>query len=136
MLAGDQQVVVELLHKAGWAYDTRNVNWLVDLFLPDGQFDLQIQSGDVLSFPGQNRIRDLYVDALASQNDQRRHIITNVFFDSVTPSSMTARSDVTLIAVMSGNLNIVSTGVYTDQLIKYEDRWRIKHRFEYLDRPF
>lgn len=132
----DRQTVVELLHQAGWAYDTRNVNWLVDLFLPDGQFDLRIQDGDVLSFRGQDRIRNLYVDALASQNDQRRHIITNVFFDSVTSTSMTARSNVTLIAVTSDNLTVVSTGVYADQLIKHEDRWRIKHRFEYLDRPF
>ncbi|MBM4077103.1 MAG: nuclear transport factor 2 family protein [Planctomycetes bacterium] len=132
----DRQTVVELLHQAGWAYDTRNVNWLVDLFLPDGQFDLRIQDGDVLSFRGQDRIRNLYVDALASQNDQRRHIITNVFFDSVTSTSMKVKSNVTLIAVTSSVLTVVSTGVYTDQLIKHEDRWRIKHRFEYLDRPF
>lgn len=132
----DKQAVTELLNKGGWAYDTPDINFLADMFTEDGQFDLQIQKNDVIKFAGRANIRSLYENSLAAQTDQRRHIVTNLFFADEKDNSITATSYLLLVAIADGQLKVLSTGVYTDKVVKDENQWRIKQRFLYLDLPY
>ena len=133
----DKQAITELLGKGGWAYDAPDVDYLADMFTADGTFDLEIDGmGQVGSFAGRAEIRKLYEDSLASQEDQRRHVVTNVFFEDETESSATAVSYLVLIAIKDGALNVLSTGVYRDKVVLDGDTWRITHRDLHLDLPY
>jgi len=132
----DKQQITELLNKGGWAYDTGDVDFLADMFTEDGKFDLQIQKNDVIKFDGRTNIRALYEKSLKTQTDQRRHIVTNLFFADEKDTSITATSYLLLTAVADNKLSVLSTGVYTDKLVKQGNTWRIKHRFLYLDLPY
>jgi SnoaL-like domain len=133
----DKQAISEMLGKGGWAYDTPDVDYLADMFTEDGKFDLTIDGmGQVGSFSGRAEIRKLYEDSLASQTDQRRHVVTNIFFEDETDSSVTAMSYLVLIAVKDGALNVLSSGVYKDSVVLDGDVWRIAHRDLHLDLPY
>ena len=133
----DKQAITELLGKGGWAYDTPDIDFLADMFTTDGTFDLSIDGmGQVGSFAGRAEIRKLYEDSLASQEDQRRHVVTNIFFEDETDDSVTAISYLVLIAVKDGALNVISSGVYKDRVVLDDGTWRIVHRDLHLDLPY
>ncbi len=133
----DKQAIMELLNKGGWAYDKPDIDFLANMFTTDGSFDISIGTmGNVMSLKSRAEIRKLYEDSLASQSDQRRHIITNMFFENETDLGATATSYLSLVAIKDGVLSYISTGIYTDTVIKDEGSWRIKHRDLYLDLPF
>lgn len=133
----DKQAVSELLGKGGWAYDTPDIDYLADMFTETGTFDLTIAGmGQVGSFAGRAEIRKLYEDSLASQEDQRRHVVTNIFYEDETDTSVTAVSYLVLITIKDGALNVISSGVYRDQVTLDGDSWRITHRDLHLDLPY
>lgn len=133
----DKQAITELLGKGGWAYDAPDVDYLADMFTEEGTFDLTIDGmGQVGSFKGRAEIRKLYEDSLAAQEDQRRHVVTNIFFEDDTAESVTAVSYLVLIAIKGGSLNVISSGVYRDQVVLDGNVWRIAHRDLHLDLPY
>jgi hypothetical protein len=133
----DKQAISEMLGKGGWAYDTPDVDYLADMFTEDGVFDLTIAGmGQVGSFKGRAEIRKLYEDSLASQTDQRRHVVTNIFFEDETDSSVTAVSYLVLIAIKDGALNVISSGVYRDSVVLDGGTWRLARRDLHLDLPY
>ena len=96
------------------------------MFTTDGTFDLTIDGlGQVGSFAGRAEIRKLYEDSLATQEDQRRHVVTNIFFEDETDDSVTAISYLVLITVKDGALNVISSGVYKDRVVLDDGTWRI-----------
>lgn len=133
----DRQAISEMLGKGGWAYDAPDVDYLANMFTEDGTFDLTIHGmGQVGSFASRGEIRKLYEDSLASQSDQRRHVVTNIFFEDETETSVTAMSYLLLITIKDGALNVISSGVYKDQVVLDGDEWRIAHRDLHLDLPY
>jgi hypothetical protein len=133
----DKQAISELLGKGGWAYDTPDIEFLADMFIESGTFDLSIAGmGQVGSFSGRAEIRKLYEDSLESQEDQRRHVVTNIFFEDETDNSVTAVSYLVLISIKEGALNVISSGVYRDQVVLDDGTWRISHRDLHLDMPY
>lgn len=133
----DKQAITEMLGKGGWAYDTPDVDYLADMFTEDGRFALTIDGvGPVGPFEGRAAIRKLYEDSLASQTDQRRHVVTNIFFEDDTDDSVTAVSYLVLISIKHGALNVISSGVYRDSFVRDGDQWRIAERDLHLDLPY
>lgn len=133
----DKQAIAEMLGKGGWAYDTPDVDYLANMFTEDGKFDLSIDKmGQVGSFSGRGEIRKLYEDSLTSQTDQRRHCVTNIFFEDERDNAVTAVSYLILIAVKDGILTVLSSGVYRDSVVLDGDTWRIAHRDLHLDLPY
>ena len=96
----DKQAVTELLNRAGVAYDTADTDFLREMFVDDGaQFHMTIAGGDIIPFEGKETIGKLFSDSLEEQTDQRRHVITNIYFTDETDDSITAISYLVLIAV-------------------------------------
>ena len=133
----DREAIRDMMGKGGWAYDTPDVDYLADMFTEDGVFDLAIDGmGQVGNFVGRENIRKLYEDSLEEQDDQRRHVVTNIFFEEEDDTSATVVSYLVLITIKEGQLNVISSGVYTDKVVLDGDTWRIKHRDLYLDMPY
>jgi ketosteroid isomerase-like protein len=133
----DKQAITELLNKGGYAYDTGDVDFLTDMFTEDGRFELSITGvGPVGPFEGREAVRKLFADSLESQSDQRRHVVTNIFFEDETDDSITAYSYLVLITVKDGALDVISSGVYRDTVVRDGDAWRIKLRNLALDLPY
>lgn len=133
----DKQAITEMLGKGGWAYDTPDIDYLANMFTEDGTFDLSIDGvGHAASFAGRAEIRKLYEDSLETQTDQRRHVVTNIWFADEADDSVTATSYLLLITIKDGALNVISSGVYTDQIVRDGDTWRIAKRDLHLDLPY
>lgn len=133
----DKQAISGMLGKAGWAYDQGELEYLKSIFTEDAVFTLSIEGqGQVGKFEGRDTIYELYVGAKESQDDQRRHVVSNVFFDDETDTSVTATSYLTLISVKDGALNVISSGVYVDKVVLQDGGWLIARRDLALDLPY
>ena len=133
----DKQAVTELLNHAGVAYDTAETDFLRDMFVDDGaQFHLTIAGGDIIPFEGKETIGKLFADSLEEQTDQRRHVITNLYFTDETDDSITAISYLVLITVENDELKVISSGVYTDDCVRQGNEWKLKKRRLDLDLPY
>ncbi len=133
----DKQAVTELLNRAGVAYDTGDSDFLIDMFAPDGPaFEMTISGGEPIVFEGSEAIAGLFTGAMEEQTDQRRHVVTNLYFENETETSVTAVSYLVLISVENGNLTVLSTGVYTDDCVLVDGRWKVQKRFLALDLPY
>ena len=62
--------------------------------------------------------------------------MTNLFFEDETDDSITAISYLVLISIQDGELNVISSGVYRDEIVRDGDAWRITLRNLALDRPY
>lgn len=133
----DKQAVTELLGRAGVAYDTADTDFLRDMFTDDGaKFEMTIAGGDVIPFEGKANIGKLFADSLEEQTDQRRHVVTNIYFTDETDTSVTAVSILVLISVENGALNVISSGLYTDDCVLQGGEWKLQKRRLDLDLPY
>ena len=132
----DKQAITEMLNHAGVAYDVADVDFLVSTFTDNGTFRMTIAGGDEIRFEGTETIGALYRDSLKSQSDQRRHLVTNLYFTAETETSATAVSYLVLIAVKDGALTVLSSGMYTDSVVLEGGAWKIVDRFLQLDLPY
>lgn len=133
----DKQAVTELLNQAGVAYDTADTDFLTNMFAEDdAKFLMTIAGGDIIPFEGKDTIGKLFTDSLTEQTDQRRHVITNIYFQNETDDSITAVSYLVLIAVENGKLETLSSGIYTDDCVLRGGDWKIQTRRLDLDLPY
>lgn len=132
----DKQAITELLNRAGVAYDTPDLDFLLNMFVDDGVFELVITGNDPMIFEGKETINGLFEGSLEDQDDQRRHVVTNIFFQNETETSATTVSYLTLITVKDGALSVISSGVYTDDVVLVDGEWKLKKRHLLLDLPY
>lgn len=132
----DTLAITGLLNQAGTAYDTGDLEFILDLFLEDSVFELVIAGNEPMVFAGKENIRALFEGAHETQTDQRRHCITNIFFTDETDTSVTAVSNLILISVEDGALTVLSSGVYTDSVVLVDGSWKLQRRHLHLDLPY
>ncbi len=134
----DKQAVAEIVAKMGWAYDENHLNYFEEVFAENGRFSMSIAGqGQVGDFNGLATIMGLYRGAKEAQgHQQRRHVVTNLFFTDETDSAVTANSYLTLFANENGAMKLTSTGLYTDRFEKIAGAWRLVHRDLKLDAPY
>jgi hypothetical protein len=133
----DKQAVTDLLNRAGVAYDTGDSQFLTDMFVDDGaQFHMTIAGGDLIEFDGKETIGGLFSSSMETQTDQRRHVITNIYFTDEADDSVTAISYLVLVAVEDGALQVLSSGIYTDSVVLDGGAWKLKKRRLDLDLPY
>jgi hypothetical protein len=75
-------------------------------------------------------------DSMARKVDQRRHVITNLFFDAEGETSATIVSNLSLFSFEVGEMPLITTGVYRDEAIKAGGRWQLAVRHLDLDLPY
>ena len=106
-------------------------------FCPDAKMSLRIAGGDVVGpYEGRVAVLDLIRGSIESQSDQRRHVISNVFFESAGVDSAVVLSNLTLLSTSEGEISVLSAGVYRDEVSRESEGWRFQARFLSLDRPY
>jgi 3-phenylpropionate/cinnamic acid dioxygenase small subunit len=123
----------ELLARAAYAFDQRDMKMLEDSFAKEASFTMRIAGGDLIGpFEGRDAIMKLMANSMAEQTDVRRHIISNIFFkDNAEP---TVVSNLTLVATDKGEIQLLTAGVYYDTLVEQAGSWCILQRHIDLDK--
>ena len=126
----------ELLSRAAYAYDEREIGILERCFSEQASFSMRIAGSDLIGpFESKSGIMGLMTGSIAEQTDVRRHIISNIFFEVETDKTVVI-SNLTLMATESDDVQLMSSGVYRDQVIKENEQWCIASRHLELDKPY
>jgi ketosteroid isomerase-like protein len=126
------------LGRASWGYDENDVDLIAAQFTEDAVMTLQIgRDGDTIGpFEGREAIRKMHADSLAAQTDQRRHNISNLTIVKETADSASTTTNLTLLSIENGAVQVLSSGWYRDELRKEGDAWLLASRHIYLDLPY
>ncbi len=89
-----------------------------------------------MSFQGREAIMGLMTDSMEEQKDQRRHVVTNTFFEDEGDSRASVVSNVTITSVENAAIRLVTTGLYRDEVVLEGDQWRIGARRIELDMAY
>ena len=126
----------ELLSRAAYAYDEREIGMLEACFAEQANFSMRIAGGDLIGpFESKSGIMDLMTGSMAEQTDVRRHVISNIFFEVANDKTVVI-SNLTLMATENDDILLLSSGVYRDQVIKENGQWCIANRYLELDKPY
>ncbi len=137
LTVADKLAIHELLARSAWAYDEARLDVMEACFTEDAQMRLRIAEGDVIGpHDGREAVLALIRDAIESQSDQRRHVISNVFFESEEADRAVVVSTLTLLATADGETSVLSAGLYRDTVTRSADGWRYCDRFLALDKPY
>lgn len=111
----DQQTVSQLFATYAWAMDARDFDLFEGVFSKDATFVVSI-AGTVAAgpFEGRAALVDFIRSTTLDQQDQRRHVITNVRLGE----DGGATSTLTLLVVDNGVLTVKSCGVYRVELVE------------------
>ena len=135
--AEDKQAISELLSRAAFAYDEKDIEMLSASFSVDAQFTMRIADGDLIGpFKGREGIMKLMIDSMDQQTDKRRHVISNIFFESSQDNNVSVVSNLTLFATENGEIQLLSAGVYHDSVVKINDSWEVYRRHLDLDKSY
>ena len=134
----DKLTIQELLYRSAWSYDEGRLDVMESGYTEDAAMRLRIAGGDVIGpHVGRDAVIALNRNAIESQTDQRRHVISNVFFEEEQADRAVVVSNLTLLATPpGGETAVVSAGLYRDTVVRRGDEWLFHERFLTLDRPF
>ena len=136
-LALEQKLAIhELLGRAAYAYDERDMALLESSFASGATMSMRIAGGDLIGpFEGRDAIMQLMRNAMSEQTDVRRHVISNIFFEAESRQPVVV-SNLTLLATENGEAALLAAGVYRDTVIEEDGSWRILKRHVELDSPY
>ncbi|BCW58554.1 nuclear transport factor 2 family protein [Arthrobacter sp. StoSoilB20] len=131
----DRDLARESALRYSYAYDERRLDVLHDLLTTDAKFSISISGGEVHAESGRETVVEWLSGIMNGQDDQRRHLVTNIIVEDITDSTAVI---VTYLAVYSvrETAQLATTGFYRFELAKEGPLWLISHIFDGLDRPF
>lgn len=133
----DQLDIHHLLARAACALDEHAMDRLTAVFTQDASFSMRIAGGDLLGpFEGRQAIMDMMAGAVATQSDQRRHVVSNIYFGATGDAWAEVNSNLTLLATEEGVLRVLSAGVYQDRVVATTDGWLLQRRHLELDKSY
>ena len=129
--------ISELLARSAYALDERKLEILEDTFSETATFVIDIDGVDgEMDFAGREAIMSLMTGSMDEQTDQRRHVITNVFFESESDNRAQVVSNITITSVEHGAIRLVTSGLYRDEVVCEDGQWRIAGRRIELDMAY
>jgi len=132
----EKLAIHELLGRAAFAYDERDIPMLESCFAASAVLSMRIAGGDLIGpFSGRDSVMQLFHDSMAQQSDVRRHLVSNIFFDESGEHPL-AVSNLTLVATENGEIQLLSAGIYRDTVIHEDGAWRILDRYLELDKSY
>ncbi len=137
LTADDRFEIHGLMGRAAWGYDEARLDVIEACFTPDAVMTVRVKGSDRDGrFEGRDAILALIASSIASQADQRRHVMANMFFDAPDPAGPVVVSTLTLVVVSHGAVTVLSTGTYRDVVTHDGEAWRIRRRDLVLDLPY
>lgn len=126
----------ELLAKASYGYDARDLALLESCFTEDAVVSLRIADGDLVGpFEGRSNVMELYSSSMASQEDVRKHVVSNVII-SGEGDRLSVTSILTLFATQDSQTKLLTVGFYQDEVVGAGSDWRICKRHVDLDSAY
>ncbi len=136
IFADDKLAIHELMARAAFGYDQRDVEMLSGCFAETAQMSIRIAGGDLVGpFNGRDEVMGLMTSSMEQQTDVRRHVISNLFFAD-EGSEPEVVSNLTLLVIENGEIQLMSSGIYRDQVAKLDGRWQILRRHLDLDKGY
>lgn len=137
-LASDERLaILDLVSRAAWGYDEARLEVVTKCFAADAVMTVAVAGVETPTrVEGRDAIVGLIRSAIASQNDQRRHLVSNVFFESDGAAEPIVVSTLALVVVANGAARVLSCGTYRDVMVREDDTWRIRRRDLALDLPY
>jgi ketosteroid isomerase-like protein len=134
----DRVLIMDRIHRYAWGYDERDLDGLGECFTEDATWEGWVMgTGHVGPFTGRDAIRRFMADFWPQQQDQRRHIFTNVLIDDYTGTTATAHAYLLLMSSQDAATTPVTVGPYRLDLVKDDDGvWRLAHLRGGWDSPF
>ena len=133
----DHVAIFQLFSDYGWPMDSREFSVLEGVFTDDAEFTVSIAGGDTYGpYVGRKTILDFVSATVGAQNDQRRHVITNIRIGPESESDAKATATLTLIVVADGVLTVKASGLYETQVVHDRNAWRFSKMNLTLDVPF
>jgi uncharacterized protein (TIGR02246 family) len=128
----DRHLILETISRYGYHYDEGDIDAFLDVFTDDAFVDITPDPGFFeLPLRGHAAIRAAYAGRLeeVAATAQRRHVQTNTVIHELTPDTARATTFLSVFSVPhGGDAEIRGTGVYTDVLVKRDDRWLLADR--------
>jgi 3-phenylpropionate/cinnamic acid dioxygenase small subunit len=129
--------VAELMSRAAYGLDMRELELLSACFAENAELTMRIAGGDLVGpFEGRAGIMKLMADSMEEQTDQRRHNVSNLFFETAGNDSAVVVSNLTLFGTEDGAIRLITTGVYRDTVVRTGSDWQLLHRHVDLDLPY
>jgi len=133
----DKLAIHELLARTTFGLDQRDPALIEKCFSEDAAFELEIKGADPIPpFAGRAAIMKLMTDAMNAHTQDRRHVVSNIFFESEGEFEATAVSNLVAFQSENGKIGVMTAGVYRDQVKKIDGEWKIALRHLALDVPF
>lgn len=131
-------LIAESIARYGWSFDERSREGLVECFTERAVWQGYIMGSDTVGpYTGREQIADFLAGFWEVQNDQRRHLFTNVITDVHGSDRATAHAYLLLTSTEAGRMTPITAGPYRFTLARSEDgTWRISHLIAGFDAPF
>lgn len=125
-------------HRYAFAVDEIDRAMLLDTFLPEAVVEATVAHGaPVPRLEGAGAIADFILSGRRAQQDKRRHIVTNLWLDALTPRSAMAHSYHLIVVAGAPGMELRSMGAYRDDMVLCADgAWRIAVKRVMLDAPY
>lgn len=137
MDAGLKLEVHELLSRAAYALDERDLEMLAACFAPEANFLLSIAGADPIApLIGHAAIMGLMRTSMDAQTDKRRHVVSNIFFETEGDTEARVLSNLTLFGTENGAARLICTALYRDRVVRRDGRWLLAERSIHLDSPY
>jgi hypothetical protein len=128
----DYAQVCDVFARYAAAMDDNAFGVLRDVFTDDAVFTVDITGGPTVGpFESADAIVEFISSTTEEQQDQRRHVITNVRLDGDT-----AYGVLSLFVTAGGELVVQTTGVYKVALAEQGGGVRFSSMYLTLDRPY
>lgn len=129
----DYAVVAQLFARYASAMDDNDFDELRAVFAERADFVVDITGGPTVGpYESRDAIVDFIQTTTVEQQDQRRHVITNVRLDGES----TAYGILSLFVTAGGELTVQATGVYRTELVDEDGAVRFASMYLTLDRPY
>jgi 3-phenylpropionate/cinnamic acid dioxygenase small subunit len=132
-----KQQVAELLGRIAFFVDQKNTARLSPCFHKDARFVINMP-GDAEDavFDGHAAIMAMMQKTVDGQTDQRRHFISNIWYESTGEKVAEVVSYMQLLSTEHAETKSVATGWYRDKVVRdsIDGGWSIRDRTLSLDR--
>ena len=137
MHPADKFAIHELLARTTFGLDQRDPAMIESCFTADATFRLDIKGADEIPpFQGRAAIMKLMTDSMNAHEEDRRHVVSNIFFESESEDSANVVSNLVVFQSHNGKIGVMTAGVYHDRVRKENGSWKIAERHLALDVPF
>lgn len=133
----DRDAVAELLAAYAAANDVRDARLVAGCFTEDASFTLHIAGAPTIGpLEPRDALVAFFAAAFAEQDDQRRHVVTNLRLLERAEDRARGEAYLTLIVTDGGSTTLQSAGRYDIEVVRDGAAWRFRAMTLHLDSPF